>query len=178
MKNKFIALTDLETSGDVPGVHEILDIGLVVFDPDTFEIKDTYSQRVKPVRIETAIKEAIDLNGYNESDWQDAIPLVEALKVYAEKTQNCIFCSYNVSFDWGFMCDAFYKTGVPNHMSTRENHDRICLLSIAYDRGLKDSESLSLKNACRFFGVPPEPPIHTALNGAMTAYELFRKFYI
>ena len=36
-----IAMTDLETSGDVFGIHEILEIGLVVFDQNNFEIIDT-----------------------------------------------------------------------------------------------------------------------------------------
>ena len=177
MKNKFIALTDLETSGDIPGLHEILEIGLVVFDPATFEIKDTYNQKVKPKNIQTAIPEALELNGYNENDWRDAISLEDAILEYSKKVQNCVFCAYNVSFDWAFILKAFYDIGILNPMSTRENHDRIDLLSIAYDRGLKNGKSLSLKTACELFGVPPEPPTHSALNGAMTAYDLFKKFY-
>ena len=60
-------------------------------------------------------------------------------------------------------------------MSTRENHDRLDVLTIAWVKGLKNEKSLSLKNACQVFGVPKEPEPHSALNGAMTAYKLFRK---
>jgi len=168
-------MTDLETSGDVPGVHEILEIGLVVFDQNTFEILDTYNQKVKPVHIETAVPAALELNGYKAEDWQGAISLEEAIRVYGEKTKDCIFCAYNVSFDWPFINQAFWGAKIPNPMSTRENHDRLDLLSIAWERGLKNEKSLSLKTACKLFGVPPEPEPHSALNGAMTAYELFKK---
>ncbi len=177
IKDKLIAMTDLETSGDVFGVHEILEIGLVVFDQNTFEIKETMNVKVKPEKINNAVPEALLVNGYNEIDWEGAVSLDEAMQEYAEKTKDCVFCAYNVSFDWGFISNAFYKCKIPNHMSTRENHDRLDLLSIAYERGMKDEQSLSLKNACIKFGIPTEPEEHRALNGAMTAYNLFKKFY-
>lgn len=168
-------MTDLETSGDIFGLHEILEIGLVVFDPNTLKIADTYSQKIKPEHIETAKRAALDYNGYNEKDWQDAANLKEAIKIYAEKTKGCIFCAYNATFDWGFINEAFRKTGVQDPMSTFENHDRLDMLSIAWERGLKNEQSFSLKTACKLFGVPPEPEPHNALNGTMTAYELFKK---
>ncbi|MHB1316968.1 MAG: 3'-5' exonuclease, partial [Minisyncoccota bacterium] len=86
-----------------------------------------------------------------------------------------VFCAYNVSFDWSFIVEAFHKTNIPNPMSTRENHDRLDILSIAWLKGMKDKPSFSLKNACIHFGVEPEPAPHTALAGAETAYRLFKK---
>lgn len=174
-KDRKIAMTDVETSGDVFGLHEILEIGLVVFDPNTFEIIDTYNQKIKPEHLETAVKAALDYNSYSKEAWGGAIPLKEAMKIYAEKTKNCIFCAYNATFDWGFISEAFRKTGVPDPMSTFENHDRLDLLSIAWEKGLKREESFSLKTACKVFEIAPEPEPHSALNGAMTAYELFKK---
>ena len=97
------------------------------------------------------------------------------IQIYGEKTKDCIFCSYNVSFDWAFILEAFHRHNIPNPMSTRENHDRLDLLTLAWERGLQDEKNLSLKTACQIFGVSPEPEPHSALNGAMTAYELFRK---
>jgi DNA polymerase III epsilon subunit-like protein len=97
------------------------------------------------------------------------------MQKYAEKTKDAIFCAYNVSFDWGFVNEAFRRVRIINPMSTRENHSRLDLLTLAWQEGLKNEDSLSLKNACKIFGVPPEPEPHSALNGAMTAYELFKK---
>src|SRR6185369_17413366 len=156
-KESPIAMTDLETSGDVFSVHEILEIGLVVFDQKTFEILDTMNVKVKPEHIENALDVALERNGYKEENWKEAISLEEAIKIYKEKTQHAIFCSYNVSFDWGFICEAYQKAGIQNPMNTPENHDRIDMLTLAWAKGLKDSPSLSLKSACKMFGVPPEP---------------------
>jgi DNA polymerase III epsilon subunit-like protein len=173
--NRKIAMTDLETTGDIFGVHEILEIGLVVFDQSSFEIVDTYNQKVKPTHIESANSFALKYNGYNEKDWRNAINLKDAIEIYADKTQERIFCSYNVSFDWGFISDAFRITGIQNPMSTKENHDRLDLLTMAFMKGLDKSDSFSLKSACDMFKIKPEPEPHSALNGAMTAYELFKK---
>ena len=168
-------MTDLETSGDIPGVHEILEIGLVVFDPTTFEVIDTYDQKVTPLMIENAVPAALKHNGYDPEKWGAAISIDQAIKVYGKKTNDCIFCSYNVSFDWPFVNEAFFMCDLPNPMSTRENHDRLDLLTLAWEKGLKNEKSLSLKTACSYFGVEPEPEPHSALNGAMTAYNLFKK---
>jgi DNA polymerase-3 subunit epsilon len=169
--NRKIAMTDLETTGDIPGLHEILEIGLVVFDTNTLKIVDTLNVKIKPLNIENAVPAALERNGYDKKDWKNAVSLEEAVKIYAKKTIDCVFCAYNATFDWGFMNDAFRKTGVQNKM----DYHRLDLLSIAWTKGLADNEKWSLKTACKLFGVPPEPEPHTALNGAMTAYELFKK---
>lgn len=168
-------MTDLETSGDVPSAHEILEIGLVVFDQDTFKILDTYNQKTKPEHIENAVPAALERNGYKPENWSDAIDLKKAMEQYVQKTQNCIFCAYNVSFDWAFINEVLYKNKISNPMSIRENHDRLDVLTMAWIAGLKNEPSFSLKTACKFFGIPLEPEPHNALSGAMTAYELFKK---
>lgn len=168
---KPIAMTDLETSGDVFSIHEILEIGLVVFDQKTFKILDTLDIKIKPEHIENAIPAAIEKNGYKEENWREATTLTEAIKKYVEKTKDCIFCGYNVSFDRGFIDEAFRKTKIKNLM----DYHTLDVFTLAWQKGLKNSPSFSLKSACTMFNVPPEPWPHSALNGAMTAYELFKK---
>ncbi len=68
-----IAMTDLETSGAVFGEHEILEIGLVLFDQHTFEIIDTLNIKIKPEHIENAVPAALERNGYKPENWIDAI---------------------------------------------------------------------------------------------------------
>ncbi|MCE9517381.1 3'-5' exonuclease, partial [Candidatus Nomurabacteria bacterium] len=67
-----IAMTDLETSGAVFGEHEILEIGLVLFDQHTFEIIDTLNIKIKPEHIENAVPAALERNGYKAENWTDA----------------------------------------------------------------------------------------------------------
>lgn len=171
LNKRAIAMTDSETTGSVFGLHEILEVGLVVFDQNTFEIFDTLNIKVKPLHIENAVPAALERNGYNEKDWKDAGTLKEAIKMYVEKTKDCIFCAYNATFDWGFMNEAFRKTEIQDKM----DYHRLDLLSVAWARGMDKNEKWNLKTACEMFGVPPEPDPHNALNGAMTAYELFKK---
>lgn len=166
-----IAMTDLETTGDVFGEHEIIEIGLVLFDQKTFKIINTLNIKVKPEHIENAIPKARERNGYNKENWKEAFSLNEAIKMFAEKTKDSVFCSYNVSFDWGFMNEAFRKTKIKNEM----DYHRLDLMTLAWEKGMKKQGGWSLKNSCEFFGIKPEPEIHTAINGAMTAYELFKK---
>jgi len=164
-------MTDVETTGDIFGVHEILEIGLVVFDQNTFEIIDTLEVKVKPTSLKNAIPAALEKNGYSVKEWEGAVSLKDAMEIYASKTEGCAFCSFNVSFDWGFINDAFIKTGIKD----KTDYHRLDLLSMAWIKGLGKNEKWTLKTACEIFGVPPEPMPHSALNGAMTAYELFKK---
>ena len=171
MNERKIAMVDLETSGDVFGLHEILEIGLVVFDQTSFEIIDTLNIKVKPEHIENAVSEALVRNGYKEEDWQEAVSLQEAMIKFAFKTKDCVFCAYNATFDWGFMNEAFRKTGVKDTM----DYHRLDLLSIAWVKILNKEEKWNLKKLCEILNLPPEPEIHRAVNGAMVAYEVFKK---
>lgn len=124
LNERAIAMTDLETSGDVFGLHEILEIGLVVFDQNNFEILDTLNVKIKPLHIENAVPAALERNGFREENWDDAVSLKEGIEQYVQKTKGCIFCAYNATFDWGFMNEAFRKTGVKDLM----DYHRIDLL--------------------------------------------------
>jgi len=166
-----IAMTDLETSGDIFGVHEILEIRLVVFDQKSFEIINTLNVKVEPEHIENAVPAALERNGYKPENWKGAISLKEAVEMYSQKTKRAIFCAYNATFDWGFMNAAFQKTGVKDWM----DYHRLDVLSMLWKDTLRNEKSWSLKTACKLFQIEPEPEPHNALNGAMTAFELFKK---
>jgi DNA polymerase III epsilon subunit-like protein len=171
LSNRPLAFTDLETSGSFFGQHEILEIGLIVADQASFKIMDTLNVRVKPEHIENAIPEALLRNGYKEEGWAGAITLSEAIAQYASKTSGAIFCAYNATFDWGFMNEAFRRTGIEDGL----DYHRLDMLSVAWAKGMKEKDKWSLKIACELFGVPPEPEPHSALNGAMTCFELYKK---
>lgn len=167
-----LAITDLEMTGLDPSVHEIIEIGLVLVDQDTFEIKDTLNVQVKPEHIGTASPEALVVNGYKAEDWNDAIPLKEALQIYAEKTRGAVFCGQVVSVDWGFLAEGFRKTGVVHSM----DYHQVDVPSIAWAK-LRHTgiEKVKLSALCKYFGIPEEPQEHRAINGAMKAYEVLKK---
>jgi len=167
-----IAITDVETTGLDFAIQEIIEIGLVVINQKTLEIINTLDVKVKPEHIETADEFAIKLNGYNETDWKNAITLKEAMSIYGGKTKDAIFCAHNMTFDWSFIFEAFRKTDVKDQM----DHHRIDLFTMIWMK-LQNSkcEKFSLNEAAKRLGVSEEPMPHRGINGAMTAYKIYKK---
>lgn len=166
------AITDVETTGLNFRIHEILEIGLVLVRPDTLDIVDTFEIKVKPEHIETASQKALEVNGYKPEDWANAISLKEAMEKYAEKTRDAVFAAHNVTFDWGFMDEAFKKTVVKDLM----DYHRIDTWTAAHEK-LRQAglDKFSLQDLCLYLGIPPEPPVHRAINGAIKIRDVWQK---
>lgn len=170
-KDRLLAITDLETTGDVASIHEIIEIGLVLCNPKTFEIVDTLNIKVKPEHPEINIQAAIDVNGYNEQDWSKAVSLKEGMVIYSQKTKDAVFYAYNVTFDWSFIIEAFRKTGTENMM----DYHRFDIMSMAFQKFKQEMDSVSLRSVSKILGIPEEPFPHNALNGAMQAFEVLKR---
>lgn len=167
-----IAITDLETSGLYSDKHEIVEIGLVVFNDETFEILDTMDIKVKPEHPENFDPIAKQVNGYNDEDWKDAIALSQAMQMYLQKTEGCMFCAHNMIFDFSFIDEALKKTGLLHKF---DKH-RIDLFTLAWSKIPHDKmPKWSLKTICEYLEIPPEPSVHRAINGAMAEYEVYKK---
>ncbi len=167
-----IAITDIETSGLDVDVHEIIEIGLVVFDDETFEILDTMNVKVKPEHPEIFDPIAKQVNGYNDEDWKDAIPLADALKIFVSKTVGCRFCAHNMILDFSFIEKSLKRFGIENTM----DYHKIDILSLAWAKIPHDKmPRWSLKTICQYLEIPPEPAVHRGINGAMAEYEVYKK---
>lgn len=163
-----IAMTDAETTGLDPRKHEIIEIGLVVFESEApFTIMDTLDIKVKPEHIETASPEALRINGYKEEDWKDAVSIDEAMEMYRSKARGCIFAAHNVIFDYSFIGPA------PKKFDDFDRH-KIDTFSLAWAKIPHDKMKYwSLKSICEYLNISPEPEIHRAINGAMSAYRVY-----
>jgi DNA polymerase-3 subunit alpha (Gram-positive type) len=168
------AITDIETTGDIFGYHEILEIGLVLCDPLTFDILDTYEAKIKPLHIEHSIDKALERNGYTPEDWVHAETLETVLKQYAEKTKHSFFCSYNVSFDWGFMNNGFKQTNISHTI----DYHHIDIMSLALMKYRKNLPNLSSNLISEKLDIPKEPLPHRALAGAMQSYHSMKKLLL
>ncbi len=167
-----IALIDIETTGLSPLKHEIIELGLVIFDSRTFEILEEWNTKVKPLYPENIDPKAQALNGFNEEDWQDAPDIIPVLMEFIEKTKGCIFMAYNVSFDAGFLEYQLEKYEMKHEMS----YQKMCLMSMAFGKVPHDKVfSWSLRTICTYLGIVPEPKIHRGANGALKGYEVYRK---
>lgn len=168
-----IALTDFETTGLMPGHHEIVEIACVVFDEDTFQIEKTFERKVWPQHPDRLDAKAQKVNGYNAAEWRagGAVPLETALKEYAAFTKGCLFMAYNVAFDAGFLNAAIAKSGVKVELA----RPYLCLLTMAYDHlHARPPRSWRMADVCRHLDIPPEPAQHRAMNGVMAEYEIYK----
>ena len=167
-----IALVDLETTGLDAQKHEIIEIGCIVFDSETCVPEFGIDIKLLPEHIETALPKALVVNGYNKKDWKDAKTQKEGLQFFANATQGCHFAAHNVTFDWGFMDAKFKEYGITHSF----DYHKIDTLSMAYAK-IPHSKvsSWSLKTIATYLGVPPEPKIHKAINGAECAFNIYKK---
>lgn len=163
-----IAFTDFETTGLRPDWHEIIEIGCVVFDDTTFEIIDTLDAKVRPIYPQRIDREAQAINGYLDRHWKDAPGAHETWTRYAEITRGATFAAQNATFDWSFLVEAMR---LHPQVAFGLHYHRLDLMSIGYANRMKN---LSLKGMCAQLGIPPEPKIHRAINGAMKGYEVFK----
>ncbi len=184
-----LAITDVETTGFEAGIHEIIEIGLILADQQTLKIKDEWSVKVKPQKIKTAAEAALKVAGYNKLDWLEAVGLKEAMEIYSKKTKNAIFVAQNSFFDWSFLSEAFKQTGVEDHT----DYHRVDLFTIGWFalsqaerftlgqpngsrvKELPKLKEFTLKSMCKYFNIEPEPLPHRAPNGAKKAYEVLKK---
>lgn len=166
-----LVVTDVETSGLDPEFHEILEIGAVRCDADTLEQRGRFELKVKPSHLMTADPMALMVNGYNETDWNSAVPIETALKRYVAFAKGAIFTAHNVAFDWSFLRAALLAARVPNEL----DYHHLDVGSMAYyvwplishePRGFK------LDRIAMALGIEPEPMPHRALNGAVLEYRV------
>ncbi|MDE1970128.1 MAG: 3'-5' exonuclease [Patescibacteria group bacterium] len=168
-----LAITDVETTGLDAHIHEIIELGLLLVDQKTLEIVDEYEAKIKPIRLDVMNPQSLEVNGYNETDWQNAPSLQSVMDIYATKTQHALFVAHNVTFDWSFIDEAFKRTGAKNRM----DYHRIDLLTIAWSRvnQFHGLTKLSLDALCEYFDIPKEPRPHRAINGVRNELAVLQK---
>lgn len=168
-----IAITDIETTGLDPLKHEIIEIGCIIFDSETLEGEFCIDIKLHPERIEDADAKALEVNGYTKEKWNHPLTFSQkdGLEFFAKATEGCHFMAHNVTFDWSFIEASFKRHGVEHTF----NYHHLDTLSMCYARIPHHKvASWSLKTLCTFLGIPPEPKVHTALNGATCAYEVYK----
>ncbi len=171
-KNRKIAITDIETTGLNSDTHEIIEIGLVLVNQPNLKVLDTWNVKVAPMHPVNADPIALKVNGYNKQEWNTAVPLKTAMRLYAKKTKDAIFCAHNITFDYAFLRRAFEETGVENLM----DYHMIDIPSLVWLK-LRNTalDGLNLNKTAYYLGLSVEPEPHRALNGALTALKVLKK---
>jgi len=181
-EEKTLAFVDIETTGLLPGVHEITEIGIVIARESAAgkgavpKKEREIALKVRPVRIEDADPRALSVSHYDGEVWErEAVSLREAMDVFARETKKATMVAHNVSFDWSFLSLAFSETGVKNEM----DYHRLDTLSFAYAlarTGRIHPAGFSLAKLCAYFGIENKKA-HTALSDAKATYELYGRLF-
>lgn len=175
MRDKRLAFIDLETTGMDPLKHEIVEIGCLIAklnEQGQYVELESFEVKVKPEHIETAEREALRVNGYNEDAWMFAHTQKEALTLLAQKCEGCVMVAQNVPFDYSFLITGFSRQGIKDPFFFA----KLDTISIAFLRFRKDPEmtSFSLRSLCEKYGIKNDKA-HTALADIRATFEVFKR---
>lgn len=175
MKGKKLAFIDIETTGTNPYKHEIVEIGCMMVrqnDDGTFTVLEEFEVKVKPEHIETAEREALRINGYDEGQWLFAHTQKEALTLVSQKCEGAIMVAQNTSFDYSFLAVGFGKYEVKDPFF----YAKLDTIPMAYLRFRNDPEmdSFTLRKLCEKFGIKNEKA-HTAMADIRVTFEIFKR---
>ena len=175
-----LAFLDVETTGLIPGYHEIVNVGIVLSDVDGNE-KARILLYVQPSHPERASQEAVAINGFEKDLWksfnamtpkQAADSFIRFYKMYtAEK--NVLMVAYNSQFDAAFMDHLFREAG--KSISDIHYYFVLDVPSMAWILGLRDLKANDIAKGFEIPGTSNVPIEHHGLGCADLNIRLYRE---
>ncbi|MEL6252443.1 MAG: 3'-5' exonuclease [Bacteroidota bacterium] len=175
-----LAHIDVETTGLLPGYHEMIDIGLVYTDLEG-TIIDSLFLRIQPEFPSRTSPIARQINAYDSLKWEELNALdpesaVEELLSFHRKVgkdKSSLMVSFNSHFDLSFL-DQLFRSA--NH-SWREmfHYFVLDIPSMAWSMGYRD---LTLDNFLAERNIEDEPHIahlHTGISGALVNVRIYQE---
>ena len=171
LKEFDLSFIDTETTG-LELNHELIEIGVIRARKDDFKILEEWEIKIKPRHPELADPEALKINHYSEEEWQKAVDLETALKIFLEKTANTILVGHNLLFDWFYI----HKSLAECNLKPTFYYKGLDTFSFGWQklRQSPDFQRLSLSEMADYFGILREKS-HSALDDARTTYKVFLK---
>lgn len=174
-----LAFIDVETTGLIPGEHEMIDIGLILTDLDGVEQARLF-RRVMPTHPERITPGAAAVNGFNLERWQELGAISESallaeldslFEAYA-KDKQVLMVAFNSQFDAAFM-QHFYREYERNW---REHffYFVMDIPSMAWILGLRGLSGKNIANALGIGDEPHDPLLHTGITGADLNLRIYR----
>ena len=174
-----LAFVDVETTGLVPGYHEMIDIGVVITDLEGVERGQLFL-RIQPEYPERTQEGARAVNAFDADRWRE----LNALSVDASVDRivsfhkdiagdkSVLMVAFNSHFDTAFLDHLFRASD----RSWREiyHYFVLDLPSMAWSRGMRGLTGQSLAAS---FGVEDEPHVadlHTGITGALLNARIYR----
>lgn len=175
-----LSFLDVESTGLIPGFHEIVNVGIVLADLEGNELARLLLY-IHPNHPERAAPEALAINGYEAEVWRQmgavspTVAVDSLIAFYKSSTggKRVLMVAYNAQFDAAFMDHLFRDAG----KSTREIHYYFVLdvPSMAWILGYRD---LVANDIAKRFGIPGTSSIpieHHGLGCADLNLRLYRE---
>lgn len=174
-----LAHIDVETTGLLPGYHEMIDIGLVMTNLNG-DILDSLFLRIQPGFPERLSEGAFKANAFDPEKWKElnafsiksAVDSIIAFHKKIAGTKNVLMVAYNSQFDTAFLDHLFRAAG----KTWRELYHYFVMdiPSMAWGLGLTD---LSSQKLMKLYNIQDEPHIaefHTGITGALVNVRIYR----
>jgi DNA polymerase-3 subunit epsilon len=97
-----ICVIDVETTGVVPQMHEIIEIAAVRL-WQNLDVADYWTSKVIPIHPERIEPSAVAINGYTPQEWEDSPRLDDVLSILETFVAGRRIGGHNVSFDLDFL---------------------------------------------------------------------------
>ena len=174
-----LAFIDVETTGLVPGWHEMIDIGIAMTDING-RLLDTLFLRIQPGHPERLSPGARAVNAFDAARWRtlgalSSTAAVESILAFHRRvagSKPTLMVAFNSQFDAAFL-DHLFRT---SDRSWREMYHYFVLdlPSMAWSLGLRDLRASALAERLR---IPDEPHVaeeHTGITGAMVNVRIYQ----
>lgn len=170
-KRPDICFVDFETSGLKPWEHEIIEIGAVLCDGTTLEIKKQISLKTKPTK--PVSHEAARINGYTPEKWKDAIAIEHGIRLLFPLVEGTRWAGSNPSFDRQFAQQTAEKAGIEfPKLSTFRMIDTNAMCEPWIFHGIIPHAGLD--KLIELFKLAPRKE-HSAIEDALIVREVYRR---
>lgn len=177
--NWLLAHIDVETTGLVPGYHEMIDLGLVMTDVDG-RVVDSLFLRIMPDHPERTSEGARRVNGFDVKTWRSSGALspraaADSLTAFHRRvagSRPTLLVAFNSQFDAAFLDHLFRSRG--SSWRTLYHYFVLDIPSMAWAMGYRDLAGGAL---ARRLNVADEPRVaieHTGLTGAMLNVRIYQ----
>lgn len=171
IKRRPLVFVDLEFSG-LNLNNEVIEIGCVVVDQKTFEIKKEWLDKIKPEEIKKADPNSLKIVGYSKEEWKNALSLRDAMLKFNKIAKGGVLVGYNVAWDFLFLEKSFFELGIKPAF----HWQIIDVLSMVFEKFYKNSsiKGFRMKEIEKFLGIK-HGVWHNPLDDAKATYEIFLK---
>jgi DNA polymerase III alpha subunit (gram-positive type) len=174
-----LAFVDVETTGLIPGYHEMIDLGLVMTDVEGVPL-DSLFLRIQPDHPERLSEGARDVNAFDAERWRELGALTPAAAVDSlvrfhrrvAGDRSVLLVAFNSWFDAAFLDHLFRSQN--SSWRSLFYYFVLDIPSMAWAMGYRDLTGTEL---ARRLGVPDEPHVaveHTGITGAMLNVRLYQ----